>query len=97
MASNELPANGLPPNVEVPEEFDFKLYRFTPSLEGAIIAAIVFGLLTAVHSWRLVRARSFYFTPFLIGGVCTSRPCALSRNCCSGQPVLTELGPQSRP
>lgn len=60
----------IPPGAEVPEEFDFKLYRFTPSLPGAIIAVIVFAVLTAVHFWRLMRARSFYFTPFLVGGAC---------------------------
>lgn len=65
MASEE-----LPPGTEVPPEFDFKLYRYTPSLGAAIAGVCVFAVLTAVHSWRLVRARAFYFTPFLIGGVC---------------------------
>lgn len=61
----------IPPDVEIPPEFDFKLYRYTPTLVGAIVAVIVFAILTAVHFWRLMRARSFYFIPFLVGGVCT--------------------------
>lgn len=60
----------IPPDVEIPPEFDFKLYRYTPTLEAAIVAIVVFAILTAVHSWRLIRARSFYFIPFLVGGIC---------------------------
>ena len=65
MASNE-----VPPGVELAPEFDFKLYRYIPSLEASIVAIVVFAILTSVHFWRLLRARAFYFTPFLIGGVC---------------------------
>lgn len=63
----------IPPGVDVPEEFDFKLYRYTPTLAGAIVALIVFAILTGVHFWRMIRARSFYFVPFLVGGICTYR------------------------
>ncbi|KAG9250328.1 RTA1 protein [Emericellopsis atlantica] len=48
---------------------DFKLYRYTPSLPAAIVSVIVFATLTAVHVWRLYRARAFYFIAFTIGGV----------------------------
>lgn len=47
----------------------FKLYRYTPSLWAAIIAAVVFAILTAAHFWRMFRFRSFYFTAFTIGGL----------------------------
>ncbi|KAI6777898.1 Protein RTA1 [Emericellopsis cladophorae] len=50
-------------------EIDFKLYRYTPSLPAAIVSAIVFAILTAVHAWRLYRARAFYFIAFTVGGV----------------------------
>lgn len=65
MASTE-----LPPGIEMSPEFDFQLYRYTPSLEGAAVSVAVFGILTAIHFWRLFQARAFYFTPFVIGGVC---------------------------
>lgn len=65
--------NELPPGAEVSPEFDFQLYRYTPSLAGAIIAVVVFAALTSIHFWRLMRARAFYFTAFLVGGVCTYR------------------------
>jgi hypothetical protein len=49
--------------------YDFKLYRYDPSLPAAIVATIIFAVLTAVHFWRLRRAGALYFTPFLIGGI----------------------------
>ncbi|KAI8664961.1 hypothetical protein NCS56_00930400 [Fusarium sp. Ph1] len=49
--------------------FDFKLYRYTPSLPAAIASVAVFAILTVLHTWRLLRARAFYFTAFTIGGV----------------------------
>jgi hypothetical protein len=59
-----------PPTNTMPPEFDFKLYRYNPSLIGAAVTAVVFGALTSLHFWRMLRARAFYFTPFLVGGVC---------------------------
>ncbi|KAH6693790.1 RTA1 like protein-domain-containing protein [Plectosphaerella plurivora] len=50
------------------ESFDFRLYRYTPSLWAAIITAIIFAILTAIHTWRMFRSRAFYFTAFTIGG-----------------------------
>jgi hypothetical protein len=49
--------------------YDFKLYRYDPSLPAAIVATIIFAILTALHFWRLRRAGAVYFTPFLIGGI----------------------------
>ncbi|KAI1344238.1 RTA1 like protein-domain-containing protein [Xylariaceae sp. FL0016] len=48
--------------------FDFKLYRYTPSLPAAIIFVVIFAILSALHTWRLIRHRSLYFTAFTIGG-----------------------------
>lgn len=52
------------------ESFDFKLYRYDPSLPAAIVTVIVFAILTAGHVWRLWRARAYYFVVFTIGGLC---------------------------
>ncbi|KAM0531829.1 hypothetical protein ACHAPP_007597 [Verticillium nonalfalfae] len=51
------------------DSFDFELYRYTPSLPAAIVSVAIFAALTAVHVWRMSRARAFYFTPFVIGGI----------------------------
>ncbi|KAK0388801.1 hypothetical protein NLU13_5044 [Sarocladium strictum] len=56
------------PRAEADDGFDFQLYRYTPSLPGAIIAVIVFAILTCAHLWRLLRSRAFYFTAFTVGG-----------------------------
>lgn len=50
--------------------FDFKLYRYTPSLPAAIVSVAVFAILTVLHTGRLVKARAYYFTAFTIGGIC---------------------------
>ncbi|KAJ4249062.1 hypothetical protein NW762_012394 [Fusarium torreyae] len=56
-------------NAQSPETFDFKLYRYDPSLAAAIVSVIVFAVLTALHTWRLFRARAYYFTAFVVGGL----------------------------
>ncbi|KAH7020506.1 RTA1 like protein-domain-containing protein [Ilyonectria destructans] len=48
------------------DDFDFKLYRYTPSLAAAAVSATVFIILTALHTWQLLRVRAYYFTPFTI-------------------------------
>ncbi|RYC79219.1 hypothetical protein BFJ63_vAg17903 [Fusarium oxysporum f. sp. narcissi] len=49
--------------------FDVKLYRYTPSLGAAIVSVAVFAVLTILHTWRLLRARAYYFSAFTIGGL----------------------------
>lgn len=56
-----------------PAAYDFRLYRYTPSLPTAIVSVVVFAVLTVLHAWRLRRARALYFTPFLVGGCCKSQ------------------------
>lgn len=60
-------------------EFEFELYQYDPSLPAAIISAGVFAILTGLHTWRLVRAQAYYFTAFIIGGLCESTPSARTR------------------
>ncbi|KAM5345675.1 hypothetical protein ACJ41O_011536 [Fusarium nematophilum] len=52
--------------------FNFQLYRYTPSLPAAIVSAVVFAILTLLHTRRLYRVRAYYFIPFTIGGLCYS-------------------------
>ncbi|KAF4809793.1 Protein RTA1 [Colletotrichum tropicale] len=42
-------------------------YRYDPSLPAAIIFAVCFGLSAAGHALQLVKTRTWYFIPFLIG------------------------------
>ncbi|RKK23487.1 hypothetical protein BFJ67_g17149 [Fusarium oxysporum f. sp. cepae] len=41
--------------------FNFQLYPYTPSLPAAIVIVAVLAMLTAFHTWRLLRARAYYF------------------------------------
>lgn len=62
--------------------YDFKLYRYTPSLAGAVIAMLLFATVTSLHIWKLVRHRALYFTAFAIGGICTHyNPSEPQRSC----------------
>ncbi|CAG7996541.1 unnamed protein product [Penicillium olsonii] len=46
---------------------DYALYRYTPSIPAAVIFAVIFGLLAAIHLLQLIKHRSYFFVPFLIG------------------------------
>ncbi|KAK7952958.1 hypothetical protein PG988_013652 [Apiospora saccharicola] len=50
------------------DAFDFKLYRYTPSLPAAVVFAAAFAVLSALHTWQLARHRAYYFTAFTVGG-----------------------------
>lgn len=52
--------------------FDFKLYRYTPSLPAAIVFVIVFTVLSGLHTWKLMKHRAYYFIAFTVGGYCKS-------------------------
>lgn len=67
------------------DSFDFELYRYTPSLPAAIVSVAIFAVLTAVHVWRMLRARAFYFTPFVIGGIRKFLLSQAPQTLCSGQ------------
>lgn len=49
---------------------NFALYRYTPSIAAAIIFAVVFFTITALHGIRLWRNRTYFFIPFIIGLLC---------------------------
>ena len=54
------------------DAFDFKLYRYDPSMPAAIIFTILFLLITAVHLYQVIRTKTMIFIPFVIGGLCKS-------------------------
>jgi hypothetical protein len=47
----------------------FKLYRYNPSMAAAVIFIIVFSLTTLLHGYQMFRTRTWFFTPFFIGGI----------------------------
>ncbi|KAF3041902.1 hypothetical protein E8E12_006217 [Didymella heteroderae] len=46
----------------------YVLYRYYPSQVAAIIFVVLFGLTTILHLFQLVKKRTWYFIPLVIGG-----------------------------
>ena len=49
----------------------YKYYHYDPSLAAAILFTILFASTTLWHLILLVKHRTLYFIPVIIGGVCT--------------------------
>ncbi|KAJ5676811.1 RTA-like protein [Penicillium maclennaniae] len=45
------------------------LYGYKPSIAAGVIFIILFALTTAYHILQLTKAKSWYFIPFVIGGI----------------------------
>ncbi|KAH8805274.1 RTA1 like protein [Xylogone sp. PMI_703] len=54
------------PSIDDPDAFVF--YRYSPSLAGAIVFIICFFTTTLLHVCQLVKYRTYYFIPLIIGG-----------------------------
>ena len=50
------------PNAWVP-------YRYIPSLPAAIVFVVCFALATAYHVFKMIKLRSWFFVPFVLGGL----------------------------
>ncbi|KAI4736771.1 RTA1-domain-containing protein [Aureobasidium sp. EXF-12298] len=48
---------------------DFKLYRYDPSMAAAVIFILAFIVITALHFYQVVRTKTYFFAPFVIGGL----------------------------
>jgi uncharacterized membrane protein len=51
---------------------EFVFYYFTPSTVAAVIFTVLFGLSSLLHFYQLVRTRTWFMIPFLIGAICKS-------------------------
>lgn len=52
------------------DQTHFKFYRYDPSFSAALVCAIAFLLTTTIHSYQLLRTRTWYFLAFVVGGTC---------------------------
>ena len=52
----------------------FVLYHYDPSLAAACVFAVMFGVSTLLHIFQLLRRRTWYFIPFVVGGTCKPSP-----------------------
>lgn len=55
------------------KDAEWALYRFAPSMAAAVVFAIMFLLVTIVHVFQMIRTRTWYLTPFCLGGACESK------------------------
>jgi hypothetical protein len=56
----------------------YELYKYNPSIAGAVIFIIVFACLTIAHGFHMVKTRTWYCAPVVVGGLCMCtffRPC----------------------
>ncbi|CAI7641838.1 unnamed protein product [Penicillium viridicatum] len=51
------------------EAVDFAFYRYDPSMGGAVIFTILFMGTTFYHIFQMFKARTWFFIPFVIGGL----------------------------
>lgn len=52
------------------DEGGFKLYHYTPTFVGAVIFAILFAAASIRHAHIIVREKTWFFIPFLVGCLC---------------------------
>lgn len=51
-------------------EFDWKMYRYVPTLVGAVIALIIFLIMALLHLWQFLRLRQRIVIFVVIGAFC---------------------------
>ncbi|KAG0647859.1 rtm1 [Hyphodiscus hymeniophilus] len=50
-------------------ESDFRYYHYNPSLAAAAIFTVLFSLTSLLHLYQLIRARTWYFIPLVVGAI----------------------------
>ncbi len=74
MTVNEITQRG-PLHTEIPrtmaggETTTFVFYRYDPSTAAAVVFIALFAISSLLHLFQLARARTWYFIPFVLGGV----------------------------
>ncbi|QDS67564.1 hypothetical protein FKW77_003271 [Venturia effusa] len=48
----------------------FTYYHYDPSVAAAIIFIVLFLLTTLLHAYQMFRTRTWFFIPFVLGGLC---------------------------
>ncbi|KAK1070481.1 hypothetical protein LTR12_008744 [Friedmanniomyces endolithicus] len=48
----------------------FEYYHYLPSMGAAVLFIVLFGLVTSLHMFQMIRSRTWFMIPFVIGGIC---------------------------
>lgn len=54
--------------------FDWKMYRYVPSLPAAILFLVLFSILTLAHVYTYLRYRKTSTIYVILGGICKTSP-----------------------
>lgn len=68
------------------EDWLIQRYKYLPSTPAAATLSVAFGLSTLLHLFQLIKWRTWYFIPFLMGGLCVFPPLV------GIQKLFTEVG-----
>ncbi|KFA52288.1 hypothetical protein S40293_00621 [Stachybotrys chartarum IBT 40293] len=49
------------------ESGGFQIYHYTPTVAGAVLFGVLFGVASIRHAQLLIRTRTWFFIPFLVG------------------------------
>jgi hypothetical protein len=52
--------------------FDWEMYRYVPSMAGAIVCLIVFLIMAGLHLWQFVKTKNRIVLFVVVGALCTS-------------------------
>lgn len=66
MFDHEIRATGS----EASQASKWVFYHYDPSKVAAIIFVVLFFITTGLHLFQLLRSRTWYFVPMVIGGFC---------------------------
>jgi hypothetical protein len=55
----------------------FKFYHYDPSMAAAVIFIVCFLSTTTLHTYQLIRTRTWFLIPLVIGGFC-KKVCSLN-------------------
>lgn len=51
-------------------QFDWKMFRYVPTLVGGIIALVIFFIMTLLHLWQFLKVRQSIMIYVLMGALC---------------------------
>ena len=59
----------LVPRSSAAHVLHFKMYYYEPSMPAAIIFIVLFAASTSLHLFQMIRTRTWFLIPFVIGGI----------------------------
>jgi hypothetical protein len=53
-----------------PRKGTFSYYHYDPSVAAAVLFIVLFFLTTLLHMYQMIRTRTWFLVPFVLGGIC---------------------------